>query len=59
MYVALLLMMAGACGVRKTALAIGAWLLLLVVLWLKARAEESLLATTFPEYAAYRARTCF
>jgi protein-S-isoprenylcysteine O-methyltransferase Ste14 len=57
MYLALLLMMAGVCGVRNEIAAWLAWGVLLIVLLLKARREEALLARQFADYASYRSKT--
>ena len=53
MYVALLLMTAGVCGVRESWVAVLAWLALALVLDQKAKLEETLLLDAFPDYEDY------
>jgi protein-S-isoprenylcysteine O-methyltransferase Ste14 len=59
MYLASLLLMAGAVLWGPATWKAPVWLLLAVVLTAKARREERGLLSQFPEYAAYRARRRF
>lgn len=57
MYTALLLVMLGICMTKQNPIVFLAWLLLIVILWIKSRLEEQYLIERWPHYTAYREGT--